>query len=191
MPKIWFYPSLTASIHSASRLLLITGFLLSSCQSPTDSDLMAANTALSAMVTTRNLKNSCFGVAYPEGGAENFIRYLFSDLGSAEWPVAFDALEREQMAAAGQTPIPANVVISALDRQYPDRKELVLQAQTGQITAQGYLPEETTPHFEALWELGPAVTNPTPDPLMVPLCESNIDMGMGIDGLDPPAAEPR
>lgn len=156
--------------------------VLNSCQSTAttttlDSDLVEANAALAMMTQDRILSRSCFRVAYPEGGSENFVRYLFSDLGSAEWPVAFDEVEAEQMKAAGQKPLPPNVVISANARVYSDRKELVIQSQNGQISVKGYLPHTTDPQFEAVWELGQSQTQSE----FVPLCESNIDMGMGID----------
>lgn len=159
------------------------GVALNGCQSSDpnaqalDADLMAANAAFAGMTQNWTLSHSCFGVAYPEGGAENFVRYLFSDLGSAEWPVAFDELEAEQMAAIGQTSLPPNVVVSPNERQYFDRKELVLQAQDGQIYVRGYLPEQSDPQFETYWELATVQTSPD----VVPLCESNLDLGIGID----------
>ena len=76
----------------ASLLLLLTG-----CGSAPDKNLTAANTALSQMVSNRILSRSCFTVAYPDGQAADFIDYMFSDLGSAEWPVAFDEYEEQLM----------------------------------------------------------------------------------------------
>ncbi|WP_148288334.1 hypothetical protein [Prochlorothrix hollandica] len=162
---------------SSASCILPLGLVLGSCQSPPDSDLLAANAALAPLSQNRILSQSCFAVAYPNGVAADFVRYLFSDLGSAEWPVAFGEGDVEQMEAMGQVPLPPNVVISAHERQYPDRKELVITAVAGLIQVRGYLPQETEPNFVDEWELGTASTSPE----VVPLCESNIDMGLGID----------
>jgi hypothetical protein len=139
-----------------------------------------ANAAMASMTKNPNLSRSCFRVAYPEGNAADFIRYLFSDMGVAEWPSAVDQMEADQMNAINQAVVPSTVAVSANQRQHPDRKELVLDAADGSIQARGYLPQATEPNLEAEWDLGTAST----DPGVIPLCESNIEMGMGI-GLDP------
>ena len=150
--------------------------VLGSCQSSPDEDLVQANAAMASMGQNRTLAKSCFRVAYPNGNATDFVRYLFSDLGSAEWPIALDQLEAEQMKAIKQKVIPPTVTVSANQRQYLDRKELVLEAIEGKIQARGYLPQETKPTLEDEWGLGTASVEPN----VISLCQSNIEMGIGI-----------
>ena len=156
----------------ASSIIL----LLTACGSAPDEDLTAANTALSQMASNRTLSRSCFTVAYPDGQAADFIDYMFSDLGSAEWPVAFDEYEEQAMGSIGQVPLPANVAVSPLSRTSPNQKELVLTANNAErkILVQGYLANDSKVVFEDEWPVGTAVA----DDMVREMCISNLEMGI-------------
>jgi len=156
---------------AGSLLMLMTG-----CGSPPDEDLTAANTAFSQMASNRSLSRSCFSVAYPDGQASDFIDYLFSDLGSAEWPVAFDEYEENAMRSIGQVPLPSNVVVSRLNRTSPSQKELVLVANNAErkVLVKGYLANEPKVVFEDEWPIGTAAA----DEMVQEICLSNLDMGI-------------
>ena len=95
-------------------LMMSSILLLQSCQSP-DSDLAAANAALSKMVKRPALQRSCFTVVFPDCQVSNFLDYLFSNLGAAEWPIAFDEFKEEQMKLISQVPLPHHAVASSFN----------------------------------------------------------------------------
>lgn len=152
--------------------------LLIGCQSVPDSDLKQASNSLSKMATNYHLRKSCFSVVYPNGTASDFVNYLFSDLGTAEWPIAFDQIEVEQTESIGQTPLPENVVISHLNRTQIDSKEIVLQADdiNRMIIVQGYLPQSNQVKLAASWKLGTAKA----DQFTQQICQSNLEMGIEV-----------
>ena len=157
--------------------LLIGSILgLQSCQAPPDEDLTAANAAMAKMASASTLRRSCFTIVYPEGQASDFLSYLFSDLGTAEWPIAFDEMEAQQMKSIGQVPLPPNVVVSPNSRSTPDSKEIVLIADDDnrEIRVEGYLADSEDVALEANWPLGTAQAGE--DARM--LCESNLQIGI-------------
>ncbi|MDJ1179918.1 hypothetical protein PJF56_13700 [Roseofilum sp. BLCC_M91] len=164
--------------RTALGLTLIGALLLGGCEEPADPEIKQASSAMAQMATPRMLTRSCFYLVYPDGKASEFVSYLFSGLGAAEWPIAFDEMEEEQMKSVRMTPLPRTVRVSALKREYPEEKELVLipDDENNQIMAQGYLADETDPTLETEWNLAIA----TPDEATQQLCRSNIELG--IDG---------
>ncbi|MDB9314176.1 hypothetical protein PN462_13775 [Spirulina sp. CS-785/01] len=157
-------------------LILVAWGLLNSCQGQTtDEQLQQAAAAMADMTKPSTLSRSCFYFVYPNGQATEFVQYLFSDLGSAEWPVAIDPMEAEQMKSIGKDVLPPEVRVSPQQRRYPQEKELVLSANAeGEIVAEGYLQEEATPTLTQTWSLATA----TPDEPTRQLCQSNIEMGI-------------
>lgn len=171
--------------------------LLSGCSAEsTDPELRQAARAMHQMTTRSSLNRSCFYVAYPNGSSADFVDYLFSSLGTAEWPpgdgktppgeeLSADeammqeamAFEAEQAKAAGRAVLPGTVTISRLERRDSGAKELVLSPgdAKGVVLARGYMPDETEPAFESEWTLAKA----SPGPSVEQLCHSNIQMGAG------------
>jgi hypothetical protein len=131
---------------------------------------------MAAMAKPASLGKSCFTVVAPNGQPSEFVDYLFSDLGAAEWPIAMDEFEAEQMRSIGQPVVPPTVQVSRNQRQHIDRKELVLRGDdaNGMVVAQGYLANGAEPMFEAQWPLATA----QPGPGVAELCQSNIEMGI-------------
>jgi hypothetical protein len=167
-------------MHQAVKVLLGFGlwFLFSGCEKPPDPDLAQANRAVGKMAANISMTRSCFSLAYPNGKASDFVDYLFSDLGTLEWPVAMDEMEEKQMRSAGQTPLPSDVMVSRLQRRHQDQKEIVLQGDDTNRTllVEGYLPGEDRVNLKAEWPVGTAQA----DEFATSLCNSNIEMGMGI-----------
>ncbi len=83
-------------------------------------DLVQAVRAVEDMTRPQNLRRSMFSAAYgDEGKPSDFVSYVFSDMGSAEWPPTegsseFDEVQREPSGGSGQTAIPAGVAILPL-----------------------------------------------------------------------------
>ena len=150
--------------------------LATSCQSGVDEDLKQANDSLAKMTTKRNLAKSCFSVVYPQGDVANFVNYLFSDLGAAEWPIAFDEMEAEQIESIGQTPLPRNVVVSPLKRNQLNSKEIVLapDLENQVVVVKGYLPGSQEVVWENQWSLGTAQASEDTQQL----CQSNLETGI-------------
>ena len=161
----------------ANYLLLGILVLLSAgCQSASDPDLKQANAAMAKMAVDQTLTKSCFPVFYPHGEASDFVNYLFSDLGTAEWPIPFDEMEEEQFKSIGQPSLPRNVTVSPFKRNHPNSKEIVLIADNANRTVlvQGYLAESNEIVFEAQWPLGTAQASEATHHL----CQSNFEMGI-------------
>ncbi len=148
------------------------------CQAEVDAELQQANAALRGMAAPLSLSKSCFGVVYPNGQASDYLNFLLSDLGAAEWPVALDEQERQQLKAIGQVPMPTTVSVSLHQRRYRDRKELVLQADdaTRSVLVNGYLPYSNQVQLAARWDVGTAV----PDAGVAALCQSSLEMGGSV-----------
>lgn len=163
-------------MNKTHGLIGLLSLLAVGCQSPSDPDLTQASDALSKMATNSTLTKSCFSVVYPNGEASDFINYLFSDLASAEWPIAMDEMEAEQMKSVRQTPLPNNVVVSPLKRAKTESKEIVLKPDSAEraILVEGYLAGSNTVDFEDRWPLGTAQASDATQQL----CQSNIDMGI-------------
>lgn len=70
------------------RLLTLSGMLLAAtlpgCSSAPP-DLATAVGAVGAMMSPRGLERSAFYAVYPEGTPSDFVAFLFSPLGKAEW----------------------------------------------------------------------------------------------------------
>ncbi len=153
----------------------ILGLVLGACQAEVDPELQQANAALRGMASPLSLSKSCFFVAYPNGQASDYLSFLLSDLGAAEWPVAMDEQERQQLKAIGQLPMPTTVSVSVEQRRYRDRKEVVLRADNGtrSVLVDGYLPNSDQVQLAARWQVGTAV----PDAGVRALCQSSLEMG--------------
>lgn len=167
-------------------LLGILALFSTACQSAPDPDLKQANAAIAKMTVDRTLTKSCFSVVYPDGEASDFVKYLFSDLGAAEWPIAFDEMEEEQFKAIGQPLLPRNVTVSPSKRNQPNSKEIVLIADNANraVLVQGYVAESNEVAFEAQWPLGTAQASEATRQL----CQSNLEMG--IDPFSPEEQSP-
>ncbi|MEM8639227.1 MAG: hypothetical protein AAGG51_10490 [Cyanobacteria bacterium P01_G01_bin.54] len=165
---------ITKRCHMA--LLLGTVMVLGGCSASQDAELAEAVKAASGMGKARHLQRSCFYIIHPNGQPSDFIGYLFSDLGAAEWPIALDPIEAEGMKAAGITPLPETVRLSPGQRQYLTQKELVLTGDDakGAIEIVGYLANETQPNLAATFTL--ATT--TPDEFAQQLCQSALESGI-------------
>lgn len=172
------------SLYRSIILMLGLGALLGSCSPSEDADLAQAMRATSGMGQASHLQRSCFYLIHPDGRPADFVSYLFSDLGGAEWPIALDPDEAAGMKAAKIPPLPEGVSLSSGQRQYRDRKELVLTGNNaeGHIEMAGYLPNADEPNVQATFTLATA----QPDDFTQQICQSALESGIspGI-GPDP------
>lgn len=185
-------------LHTIMLCPLVCAMMMAGCGvEPTDPELRQAARAMHQMTTRSILSRSCFYVAYPDGSPSDFVDYLFSPLGAAEWPprdgrtapgeeLSPDqaimretmAFEAEQAKAAGLAVLPGSVRISRMQRRDPTAKELVLRPDDskGVVVATGYMANQSEPVTASEWKLPTG----SPDQGVRQVCNSNIEMGIGI-----------
>ncbi len=118
------------SMRCASRSPWVLGALaatLLACTPEPPTDLDRAVASVRYMTSPRFLSKSAFTEVYPEPTPSNFVRYLFSEFGVPEWPIAIDEMEAEQLRAARIPALPPTVGLVA-NRPDPGRgAQLVLR----------------------------------------------------------------
>ncbi|NIP99515.1 MAG: hypothetical protein GWO19_02815 [Nitrospinaceae bacterium] len=107
------------------------------------------------MSAARQLKRSSFLAVYPEGKPSEFVSWMFSDLGAAEWPpseMEMEELRGEGARAIGLPVIPREVGIFSRLRKDHSR-QIIVQADDarGLILVQGYLSPRDPPVFTRKW----------------------------------------
>ncbi len=174
------------SIHTITRRFLLAFLLLPgvavmmpACGESEPPELARGAQVVENMLRPSILSRMAFCVAFPDGTPSQFVSYLFSEMGAAEWPPseewASDA-EREQMELIGLVLAPKGVAFVPL-RPDPGRgKQIVLRFDDdrGVVIADAYLDPGGRPVFTREWKL-PRVT---PAPGIELLYESNRDMGL-------------
>ena len=154
-------------------LLLIAG-----CAGDADApaDLKQAAVAMKAMSAPRNLSRSVFSVAFPNGTPSQYVAYLFSDMGAAEWPVAMDEMEAEGMRAARIPILPKTVRVVARRPDPAVGRQLVVSADDarGVVVVRGYERHDGEPLLEREWAL-PRVK---PAPGVAEIHRSSAELGM-------------
>ena len=138
-------------------------------------DLRQAAAALKAMSAPRHLSRSAFSAAFPDGTPSQYVSYLFSDMGAAEWPVAMDETEAEGMRAARIPVLPPTVRVVALRPDPGAGRQLVVSADDarGVVVVRGYETHDGEPLLEREWSL-PRVK---PAPGVAEMHRSAAEMG--------------
>ncbi len=104
----------TAQKTTFIKLCLASWFLaiIVGCTSSNiDPRLEQAVKSAKYMTSQKFLSRSAFKSIYPEQKPSNFVQYIFSTMGSAEWPIAFDEGEKEQLRSIGVPIMPNNLAI--------------------------------------------------------------------------------
>ncbi len=107
------------------------------------------------MSAPRQLQRSSFITFYPEGKPSEFVSWMFSEMGAAEWPPSeweLDSMEREGMRSAGMPIIPKSVrIYSRLKKN--GSKQIVVKADDGRglILIEGYLASDQPPALSKQW----------------------------------------
>ncbi len=107
------------------------------------------------MSAPRQLQRSSFIAFYPEGKPSEFVSWIFSEMGAAEWPPSeweLDPMEREGLRTAGIPIIPKHVrIYSRLKKD--GSKQIVVKADDGRglLLIEGYLAPEQPPVVTKQW----------------------------------------
>lgn len=100
------------------------------------------------LTSHRFRRQSAFSYSYPDQRPSEFVRYLFSTIGSAEWVVTGDPDEAEQLKSI-RVPVPASNV--AITNQWlPEaERQLVLKGndQNNEIIVEAYMKDRKIPIF--------------------------------------------
>lgn len=102
------------------------------------------------MLEPINLSRSMYAAAFPDGKPSQFVSYMFSDMGVAEWPPSdefADEIEREQMAARGLTMLPADVIFIPRipDPKYINQLVVSFDDERGLVIVEGYMDSTEEP----------------------------------------------
>ena len=161
---------------SITLFLIITHSHKRTKSEPTEFE-KAAN-AVHWMILPHNLSRSAFTVAFPEGLPSEFVNYMFSDMGVAEWPPYEDSGEfsPEELKFIRIPLIPKDIELVPL---YPDpevEKQLVIKFDDnrGMLIVEGYNDPEQEPVLVREWNL------PRVEPAVgiEQIYETNYDLGM-------------
>lgn len=87
--------------------------------------------AFTAMTSPMGMQKSMFYVAYPNGTAKDYANYLFSGMGTSEWPPVEGSLELEPEMAesvkmAGMVVLPAGVAVVPQQPDLARGKQVVI-----------------------------------------------------------------
>ena len=120
--------------------LVFFGVLLGACQeTPEYPQLEQGIRVVRYLSAKKQLERSSFRAVYPEGRPTDFVKWMFSTLGKAEWPPAEGSVELEpdmkQALAATRTPIlPQDL---SLEPNLPDYQPVFEHESSRQIVVSG------------------------------------------------------
>ena len=145
--------------------ILILSLVLSGiwgCESPPQyPELEQAIRVVRHLSAPNQLQGSSFLVVFPDGRPSDFVAWMFSTFGMAEWPPAEGSLEMEDSdwedaMRATRTPIlPRDVSLVPLQPNPDLKKQIVVKSDDvrKKILVEGYLDPETAPVLVREWDL--------------------------------------
>lgn len=142
-------------------------------------DLAQAADVIHYMMKPLHLSRSVFYVAFPDGRPSQFVSFIFSDMGAAEWPLSeawADEMEREQMKAIGAPLVPEGVAFVPLSPDPDAGRQLVVKFDDsrGMVIVEGYVDPTQDPVLTREWKLSKV----EPEPFMEAIYQSSVDLGM-------------
>jgi len=151
---------------------------LPACAPEPPAELREAAEVVHHLMKPDNLARSAFSAAFPDPRPSQFVSFIFSDMGVAEWPGAggLDTDEdRERLRAVGVPVPPADVAFLPLVPDPTAGKQLVVgfDDQRDVVVVEGYLDPDLEPVLRREWKL-PRVL---PAPGVVEVYRSALEMG--------------
>lgn len=112
-------------------------------------------------LSARNqLTRSSFLVVYPEGKPSDFVKWMFSTMGTAEWPPSEEMAEADPMIAEQAKSIrapllPKGVALVPVERDLKKKRQVVIRADdaAGILIADAYLDPNYPPAMTRQWLL--------------------------------------
>ncbi len=166
-------------------ILTVVVLSLAGCGSNEPPELKQAVSVIRYLRAPANLSHSAFYVAYPDGKPSEFVSYLFSSMGLAEWPPGENRpceFEPEEIRSMGIPLVPSGVSFHPCNRQSGAGMQLVISYDDAReiIIVEGYGPTDTKPILHREFTL-PKVS---PKPGVAQCYEANVQMGMDIQSFD-------
>jgi len=169
-------------------LWLWLAILLAACSQPAahkidlaPPELKQAARVVEFMLRPRNLSRSAFSVLFPESKPSEFVSFMFSDLGVAEWPdsevmAEHDPMIRDQAKAIGAPLMPKGVAFIPRELAPESGKQIVIKADDarGVVIVVGYAAPNLPPMLVSEFK----VPKVTPGPGIREMVESNRDLGL-------------
>ena len=158
-------------------LLLVLSYHLLGCSSQSsDPGLEKAAQVIQYMMRPKNLSRSIFSAAFADPKASNFVSYIFSPMGAAEWPIPMDDFEKEQMQSIGAPIAPADISYNPLELATEKSRQIVVKFDDDKnlVIAEAYDNPNNPPIFVKEWELSKV----KPAAGIKEMFESNRGMGM-------------
>lgn len=148
---------------------------------PAPPELEAGAEVVHFMMLPRNLSRSTFTAVLPNGTPRQFVSWLFSDLGAAEWPESeamaeSDPMVKEQAQAIRAPLVPKNVAFFHTAPHPGKGKQMVIKWDDARrvVIVEGYVDPEKPPVLVREWEF-PQVSSA--DPLAQQSAQSAIQAG--------------
>ncbi len=112
--------------------------------------------AVRYMSAPRQLQRSSFLVAYPNGTSEQFLSWMFSPLGVAEWPpyeggLEFSVEEESMIRKTGIPFIPTDLALIPQEPDLEKGRQVVIRAGRGLLIAEGYENPTESPVVVKKW----------------------------------------
>lgn len=110
------------------------------------------------MSAERQLQRSAFRSAYPEGRPEQFVKWIFSPMGSALWPPRegggeFSREEQKMLKKTGIPFLPVNVALVAEQLDEERGQQVVVRGDDERqiLVVEGYLDPQSDPVLVKEW----------------------------------------
>ncbi len=139
-------------------LVFLTGFL--GCEGAVPADLDRAAKVIRFMSEENKLEKTSFPALYPKCLPSEFVKWLFSEKGKAEWPDSLDNDDsnptvRNKAFKEGAPIVPRNVQFFAGKTNPDGGRQLIVKANDASrtIIVEGYGDPQKKPDLKREWDL--------------------------------------
>jgi len=164
--------------------LALASVLLGCLGDPAPEDLRQGADVIASMAAPRHLRQSMFLGIFPNGTPSQFVSFLFSSLGAAEWPesessLAMDPIFGEQASAIGMPLLPEGVAFTDRSPKAELGRQIVVRFDDSRnlVTIEGYLDPTRPPVLTVEREFRVPTLRPQERELLRQIAESNLQLG--------------
>ena len=164
--------------------LVLTGAILACVVEATPTDLRQGAHVITYMAAPMNLKRSMFMGLFPNGKPSQFVSFIFSSVGSAEWPYSeemaqMDPMMREQAASIRMPLVPAGVSFTDHSPKSELGRQIVVRFDDARnvLIVEGYEDPTQPPVLSIEKRFRLPTLQPHERELLERLAQSNLEMG--------------
>lgn len=170
--------SFSSSISRITPILLPLLWIACSGES-NPPELVQGARVVKWMMAEKNLERSAYAYLLPNGTPRQFVSYLFSSIGSAEWPMeeeSNEGISQEEAQAIRMPLLPKGVRFTHSKPNPSFGKQIVLKWDDARnvVIVEGYLDPTLPPDLTREFTLPKVVST---NPLAKIAAESNLEMG--------------